>query len=153
VIAELGGRRVDMAFIDGMHHFEFALRDFANIERLSRPDTVVLIHDCWPLDRRTAERERCTQFWSGDIWRLILVLKRHRPDLRVHTIAAPPTGLGIVLDLDPSSRILLDEHERLVAEHLALDYSCLETDKKEKLGFFPNEWPAIRALLDSRRRP
>src|SRR3972149_10259228 len=43
VIAELGGERVDMAFVDGMHRFEFALRDFANIDRLSRPDTVVLI--------------------------------------------------------------------------------------------------------------
>ena len=154
VIAELGGERVDMAFIDGMHRFEFALRDFANIERLSRPDTVVLVHDCWPLDRQTAERERRTQFWSGDIWRLILLLKKHRPELIVHTIAAAPTGLGIVLNLDASSRLLHEDHERLVEEFLALDYSCIESaDRKDKLGFFPNDWSAIRELLDSRPKP
>src|SRR5580658_4167438 len=32
VPALLGGRALDMAFIDGMHHFEYALRDFINIE-------------------------------------------------------------------------------------------------------------------------
>ena len=31
----LGGMRPDMAFIDGMHLAEFALRDFIGVERLS----------------------------------------------------------------------------------------------------------------------
>ena len=34
VPALLGGRPLDMAFIDGMHRFEYALRDFINIEPL-----------------------------------------------------------------------------------------------------------------------
>ena len=148
----LGGRTIDMAFIDGMHRFEYALRDFANIERLSRPDTVVLVHDCWPLDRSTAERERVTQFWSGDIWRLTVLLRRHRPDLVVRTIGTPPTGLGIILNLDPSSRLLLDRHDPLVEEGLALDYGFIENDREGKLAFLANDWDAVRTLVDSRRR-
>src|SRR5262249_35674270 len=31
VRAELGGLPVELAFIDGMHHFEYALRDFMNL--------------------------------------------------------------------------------------------------------------------------
>ena len=46
----LGHRPVDLAFIDGMHHFEFALRDFMNIERYASRSTAVLAHDCLPID-------------------------------------------------------------------------------------------------------
>ena len=98
---ELDDLPVELAFIDGMHHFEFALRDFANIERYCTRGSTILIHDCYPLDRETARRDGSQPFWSGDIWRLIVLLKKYRPDLAIHTIATPPTGLGIVRNLDP----------------------------------------------------
>jgi hypothetical protein len=153
VVAEFGGRRIELAFIDGMHQFEFALRDFINIERLSTRDSVVLVHDCYPLDAETAMRERTTAFWSGDIWRLILLLRKYRPDLAVHTITTPPTGLGMIFNLDPSSRVLADRLDEIVAEYLAMDYSVLEGRKRELLNACANDWPAIAGLLDSRPRP
>ena len=88
------GRPLEMAFIDGMHHFEYALRDFINIEPLCEPDSLIFIHDCYPIDARSAEREQTTAFWSGDVWRLMVLLKKYRPDLRLHTIGAPPPGWG-----------------------------------------------------------
>jgi tetratricopeptide (TPR) repeat protein len=147
VRAELGGLPIDLAFIDGMHHFEFALRDFANVERLATPQSTILIHDVYPLDRVTAERERRRNFWSGDIWRLIVLLKKVRPDLSVHTIATAPTGLALVRNLDPGSRLLFERHDALCREFLALDYSWLEGDMAGKLNLFPNDWVKIRALL------
>src|SRR5262249_8090833 len=50
VRGKLGGP-IELAFIDGMHHFEFALRDFINIEKSCTPDSTVLFHDAYPLDR------------------------------------------------------------------------------------------------------
>jgi len=147
VKAELGGLPIDLAFIDGMHHFEFALRDFANVERLSAPGSTILIHDCYPLDRVTAERERHRLFWSGDIWRLIVLLKKVRPELSIHTIGTAPTGLAMVRNLDPGSRLLLERHDQLCREFLALDYSWLEDDMAGKLNLFPNDWTKVRALL------
>ncbi|HKA60519.1 MAG TPA: class I SAM-dependent methyltransferase [Gemmatimonadales bacterium] len=147
--AELGGLPVDLAFIDGMHHFEYALRDFAHLERYCARDSTILIHDCFPLDRETAERDRRYTFWSGDIWRLIVLLRKHRPDLAVHTIGAPPTGLGLVRNLDPGSRVLLEHYDQLCKELLSLDYSYLDADKAGKLNLFPGEWEKVRTLISS----
>ena len=149
VRAELGGLPVDLAFIDGMHHFEYALRDFINLERLCARESTILVHDCFPYDRLTCERERKTAFWTGDVWRLIVLLKKHRPDLQIHTVASPPTGLAVIRNLDPSSRVLADNLERLVDKFLRLDYRHLETDRAAKLNLFPNDWSRISTLLAS----
>jgi hypothetical protein len=148
--AELGGQPVELAFIDGMHHFEYALRDFINVERSCERGSVILMHDCYPLDERTARREQVTGFWSGDIWRVMLLLRTHRPDLVVRTIATPPTGLGIVLNPDPTSRVLGERLDELIAEYLAKDFSVLAAAKPEALGLLENRWFVIRALLDRR---
>jgi hypothetical protein len=153
VVAELAGRRLELALIDGMHHFEYALRDFMNLERVSDPQSIVLVHDCCPLDAQSAQRERTTVFWSGDVWRMIVLLRKYRPDLSVHTIAAPPTGLGIILNLDPSSQTLAQNFDAIVAEGLALDYAALEGRKVQLLNLYPNSWRKIRELIDSRRSP
>lgn len=146
--AELDGLPVDLAFIDGMHQFEFALRDFANLERHCTRDSIILIHDCYPLDRQSAERTPQPTNWSGDVWRLIVLLKKYRPDLAIATLGAPPTGLALIRNLDPASRILLDRHDELCAEFLALDYAYLDEGMREKLNYVPNDWEKIRALLD-----
>lgn len=149
VRAELGGLPVDLALIDGMHHFEYALRDFVNLERLCTPESTILIHDCFPYNRLTAQRERVQSFWSGDVWRLVVLLKKYRPDLSIHTIATPPTGLCMVRGLDPSSRFLHENLERLSAEFLALDYDYLEKDRIAELNLFPNDWGKIYALVST----
>ena len=147
VRAELGGLPLDLAFIDGMHHFDFALRDFINLERLCARESTILVHDCFPIDRTSAERERKSLFWSGDIWRLIVLLKKYRPDLRIDTIGTPPTGLGVIRNLDPSSRFLADNVARLSDEFMQLDYGYLRDDRRAKLNFFPNDRESLRRLL------
>ena len=42
----------DLAFIDGMHLFEFALRDFMNLERYAAPYALVGIDDIYPCQPR-----------------------------------------------------------------------------------------------------
>lgn len=148
--ADLGDRALDVGFIDGMHQFEFALRDFANLERCCLDQSVLLIHDCYPLDAESAGREPRDVNWSGDVWRLILLLKKHRPDLDIQTIATAPTGLAVVQHLNPGSTFLLDNHDALVREFLALDYSVLDQDKPSQLNLLANDWTAIQTVLDRR---
>jgi len=152
VISELGGKTLDLAFIDGLHQLEFALRDFINVEKCCSADSVVLIHDVYPIDATSAARERASWFWSGDIWRLILILKKYRPDLTVNVIGVRPTGLGIVQNLDPHSGVLAERQHEIIEEFLALDISVLDGRKDEMLNRFPNDWPSIARLIDTRGR-
>lgn len=152
VISELGGKTLDLAFIDGMHQMEFALRDFINVERYCSSDSIILIHDVYPIDAMSAARERASFFWSGDIWRLILILNKYRPDLTVNVIAARPTGLAIVQNLDPHSCVLAEHQQEIIDEFLALDISALDGRRDEMLNRFPNDWKAIARLIDTRGR-
>jgi hypothetical protein len=81
------------------------------------------------------------------------VLRKYRPDLTIHTIAAPPTGVCVVRGLDPASRVLAGRLDAITAEFMALDYSIIATTRAAQLNLFPNEWERIRPLLGSPRRP
>ncbi len=142
------GVPLDLAFIDGMHHFEFALRDFMNLEAAANPDTTVLIHDCMPNDELHAARERASARWAGDVWRLILLLRAWRPDLDITVADSAPSGLGIVRGLDPTSTVLRDNYREIVERYLAMPYSALDDGSMdEQLNRIPGDWPTVRSRL------
>lgn len=120
------GLPLDLAFLDGMHHYEYLLRDFINTERHCHPASVILLHDCLPTDAHVARRDyqdatrahlsHRPGWWAGDVWKTVAILRRHRPGLSIRAFDAPPTGLIAVTGLDPASRVLSDGYFDLVAE-------------------------------------
>jgi len=108
----------ELVFIDGMHLFEYALRDFMNIERLSKPETLVLIDDIYPSHPAQAERNRRTRVWTGDIWKLHRCLAEERPDLFLIPLDTAPTGLLLVAGLEPGNRVLWDRYNPIVRKYL-----------------------------------
>ena len=116
-----GGIAPDLCFIDGMHLFEYALRDFMNIERCAAPGALVILDDIFPNHPAQAQRERRTRVWTGDVWRLVEVLRRYRPDLFLLPLDASPTGLLLIAGLDPANRVLWDTYNPVVREAQALD--------------------------------
>ena len=91
----------DICFLDGLHYSEVLLRDFINAERSCHAGSLILLHDCLPTNVRMAQRERVVDdaepeatryYWTGDVWRVIRALRRHRPDLHVRLLNCPPTG-------------------------------------------------------------
>lgn len=107
----------ELVFIDGMHLFEFVLRDFMNVERISGPGTVVLIDDVSPNLPQQATRDRKTRVWTGDVWKLHDCLKRYRPDLQLTLLDTAPSGLLMVAGLDPHNRVLWDRYNPIVREY------------------------------------
>lgn len=122
----------DICFLDGLHLSEYVLRDFTNTERLCHRRSIIFIHDCLPVNIRMALRNpepgqpsegEWRHAWTGDVWKIVPLLKKYRPDLKIVILDCAPTGLLAVTNLDPASTTLTDAYGRLVDELHKLDLS------------------------------
>ena len=131
-------KNIDFAFIDGMHLFDFVLRDFINVEKCCHSKSVIVLHDTMPKDEITARRDRCTDFWTGDVYKMILILKKYRPDLEIHNLNSSPSGLAIIKNVDPNSTVLADNYDKIMEEFFDYKYldnihEFLDLEPKENL--------------------
>ncbi|MDF3067136.1 MAG: hypothetical protein K0R38_2737 [Polyangiaceae bacterium] len=133
----LEGRPLDLAFIDGMHLFEYALRDFVNVEAWCAPGSTIVLHDCVPLLPLTASRERHTKFWVGDVWKVVSILRERRPELRVKIIATAPSGLCVVRGLDPQSSVLREHLDEIIEQYRDLAYPAQGLDVPSGFDLVP----------------
>jgi tetratricopeptide (TPR) repeat protein len=131
-----GDRTVDLAFIDGMHWFEYALRDFHNVERWCARSSTIVMHDCLPPAAVAASRDRRTNFWVGDAWKALEYLLRERSDLRISIVPTYPSGLIVVQALDPAAVTPNDVLEARAAHYLPLEYPY-------EPGSWPSHYPVV----------
>jgi hypothetical protein len=127
-----GGTTLDLAFIDGMHLFEFALRDFMNVERFSTWSSVIVFDDMLPRNVPEAARERATPQWTGDVYKIIPVLREHRPDLTLIPVDTTPTGVLVLLGADPSSDTLKTHYDQIVEAWVTPDPQAIPIDILER---------------------
>jgi hypothetical protein len=137
----------DLAFIDGLHLFEKALRDFINLEKFASPQSVVMLHDCLPLDAVTADRTRTTHFYSGDVWKLTMCLKVHRPDLKMKMIRTGPTGLCLVSHLDAQSNVLDFNYDEYLDEFIGLRFDELQRRRRDMPASVGNSREEVAACI------
>jgi SAM-dependent methyltransferase len=109
--------RADLVFIDGMHHFEYVLRDFMNVERHAKPGAVAVIDDIYPNHPAQAERKRRTRVWTGDVWKLHRLLAELRPDLFILPLDTEPTGLLLITCLDPGNRVFWNNYNPIIRQY------------------------------------
>jgi len=133
-VAFFDGVPIDLAFIDGMHLAEFALRDFMNVEKHMSPTGVVLIDDMLPRNSLEAARDRRTASWTGDVFKVADILRTYRPDLTIIPVNTSPTGTMIVLGLDPTSSVLDDNYDAALAACLAPDPQVVPEETLRRTG-------------------
>jgi hypothetical protein len=163
--AELGGNPVDFALIDGLHLFEQVLEDFCNLERFMSDGGIIAIHDTVPLNRETSTRERTTEFYTGDVWKIVPFLRRHRPDVDMVTVATAPSGLTLLRGLD--AQYNHSQLFTLVENFAVLEFEYFEAHRGEFLRTIPNHprvvqdfcqkmpvqsMPESESVMHSRRR-
>ncbi len=140
---------VDLAFIDGQHLFDYALRDFYNVERYCHPGSAVLMHDCLPRDEARATRQPSRK-WAGDTWKAVHFLIEERPDLRVRLSNVRPTGLAIITGFragaspdEPSSS--------KIAAYGALTWDTYLQEMAGSTRVVGSSWEAIEPVLSHAR--
>jgi hypothetical protein len=116
-----GDPKLELSFIDGMHIFEFALRDFMNVERHSHWSSVIVLDDMLPRNVDEAARDRHTGAWTGDVFKVATVLRRFRPDLVVVEVDTAPTGQVLIFGADPESSVLKSKYDSILAEYVVDD--------------------------------
>lgn len=144
--AKLLVRPPDLVLIDGMHFFEYALRDFMNVEKFSAPWTLVAIDDIFPAHSAQAVRRRKLSTWTGDVWKLYEILKIYRKDLFFLPLNASPTGLLLIAGLKPESRVLCEKYDEIVSHYLA-DMPPPEPVLKRE-GVWPTTHETVLAVLE-----
>jgi len=157
-----GGVALDLAFIDGMHLFEYALRDFMNVERHSRWNSVIVLDDMLPRDVDEAARDRHTKYWAGDVFKVIPVLRKYRPDLLVVPVDTEPTGVAVIFGADPTNDVLKQNYDEIIEEWVVPDPQKVPTSILERVDAVRPEtlldasfWPDLirsRSLHQSRSR-
>lgn len=148
-LAVTGGQPFDFFFIDGLHLFEFAFRDFVNAERHSSPRGVIIFDDVMPRSVDEAARERHTYHWTGDVYPMLQVLARYRPDLVVLPVGTQPTGLLLVMGLDPSNNVLSDNYGEIMAEYRRPDPQPVPEELIERLTVLPPELVLASGMWDA----
>ena len=131
-------RMVDIALIDGMHTYDFVLRDVENTLRYLQPEGVILLHDCNPLTPEAAcsyqdwERRDFKGVWNGDVWKIIVHLRSMRPDLNVFVLDCD-NGVGVVTRRKHGSEMLGFTQEQISR----LWYADFDANRKEWLNLQP----------------
>lgn len=112
--------KLSTSFLDGMHLFEFLLRDFINTEALSDGNGVIMLHDCVPFNYEMTTRDLANlpqRAWTGDVWKLIPILQAYRPDLTLAVLDCRPTGLVCVTGLSPRNMVLADNYDNIIKQY------------------------------------
>jgi len=112
----LAERGLDVAFVDGLHTYEQALRDVEKSLGHLNPGGVIVMHDCNPPHEAAAHPARSlehaqslnlpgwTNEWCGDTFKALVHLRSTRDDLNVFTFDCD-YGLGVVMKGSPETTL------------------------------------------------
>jgi hypothetical protein len=136
---------IDVAFVDGLHKYEQALKDVENCLKYLNDDGVIILHDCNPLNYAGAYRiEKSFQevveaaengdlpgwngCWNGDTWKALVHLRITRDDLNIFTLDLH-WGMGIITKGNGTKlgNITLEELQKA-------EYAFLETNREKLLN-------------------
>lgn len=131
---------VDICFVDGMHEYDYALRDVENTLKFLQNDGVIIMHDCNPTTAENAvsfaewKSRNYSGNWNGDVWKTIVHLRSLRKDITTFVLDVD-YGLGIVCKRPPQNTLSFTE-----AEIRSLTYSDFDKNRQHWLDLKPMDY-------------
>lgn len=144
---QLKNNPIDLAFIDGLHTYQQALKDTLNTLQYSNSDGVVLLHDCNPLDELAAypansiddarkdlqDNPNWKNIWNGDVWKTIVHIRKNHPELTAFVLDTDH-GLGFVYK---KQRDKLPAFFDIIGNIDELGYEFFEKNRTELIDLKP----------------
>jgi len=134
-------RTFDLIFVDGLHLYEQAMKDLLNALDVLNPGGFVLVHDLVPLEAAHAARNRTTELWNGDVWKVVFDLWRHHKNVG-YFVMDDDAGVGVLWKKHEDARFAPVWHEYI----RDLGYEVMEQAGPE----FMNKVAPDEALLRAR---
>ena len=133
----LNNKKFDIALIDGMHEYEYALRDVENTLQYLSPNGVIIMHDCNPETKLSAssfedwKKRQFADTWNGDVWKVILHLQSLRNDVNAFVLDCDH-GLGIITWGKPEKKMNYRKEQIT-----ALTYEDFNKNRKDFINLKP----------------
>jgi len=139
-------KRIDVAFIDGLHTFEQVIKDIFNVEKYMSKNGLIIIHDCNPFNEsnENVNNQGKVRRWNGDVWKAGYYLIINRKDLKFKTLNCD-NGLGMIYGFSDRHNINLDlsEVERIKKK----SFSFLNKNRRKAIHLVSPF--KIRAILEN----
>ncbi len=136
----LNGKKFEIALIDGMHEYEYALRDVENTLNNMTDNGIIVMHDCNPLTKDAAssfaewKSRNFADTWNGDVWKVILHMQSLRNDVNAFTLDCDH-GLGVITKGKP------EKHLNFTKEQINnLTYEDFNKNRKDFINLKPSEY-------------
>jgi hypothetical protein len=131
--------QIQIALIDGMHEYSFALRDVENTLNYMSEDAVIIMHDCNPHTKENAGtyeewKAKGMGDWNGDVWKTIIHLRSLRDDINVFVLDCDQ-GLGIITKCKPESVLSFSKEDIQ-----SFSYEDFEANRKDWLNLKPGDY-------------
>ena len=133
-------KKIDICFIDGMHEFDFVLRDTINTLKYLDEGGVIILHDCNPLTAEAEvnyaewEKRGLTGEWNGDVWKIIVYLRSMVDDINVFTLDTDQ-GLGIITKGKQQNKLYFKEEQIR-----RFTFKDIDSNRKEWLNLKPESY-------------
>jgi hypothetical protein len=69
------------------------------------------------------EDREVANWWTGDVWKVVDILREYRPDLRILPVDVQPTGSIVISNLDPASTLLSERYFEIVDRFARLEFT------------------------------